>query len=141
MTSFNGAPVTPEQLEPLALVNYGHFTSFQVEEGAVRGFSHHLDRLATDCKAVFGVDLDREAVRGFIKDEVERSGKSNLGIRVTVFDPSIDMGRPARAASPGVLVSVRPPAPGALLPRAALGQTCRTVRFPDPAEGSPSGGI
>jgi len=116
MTSLNGSPVTPDQLESLALVNYGHFTSLQVEEGTVRGLSHHLDRLVSDCRVVFGAELDREEIRGYIRTEVERAGSSSLGIRVTIFDPGIDMGRPARPTVPSALVSVRPPAPGTLPP-------------------------
>jgi branched-subunit amino acid aminotransferase/4-amino-4-deoxychorismate lyase len=116
MTSLNGEPAGPDQLEALALVNYGHFTSLQVENGGVRGLSHHLDRLVRDCHAVFSADLDREQVRSYIRDEVDRSGKSSLGLRVTVFDPALDMGRPSRPATPSILVSVRPAAPASLPP-------------------------
>lgn len=108
MTSLNGEPATTAQLEALGLTNYGHFTSFQVEGGTVRGLSHHMDRLARDCRAVFGSELDTTAVRGYIRDAVNREGTGNLGMRVTVFAPALDLGRPGEAPAPSVLVSIRP---------------------------------
>lgn len=36
MAHLNGARATPDDLEALALVNYGHFTSMRVEDGRVR---------------------------------------------------------------------------------------------------------
>jgi branched-subunit amino acid aminotransferase/4-amino-4-deoxychorismate lyase len=116
MTSLNGEPATARQLEALALVNFGHFTSLQVENGTVRGLSLHLDRLVSDCRTVFGAELDREQVRDCIRDEVRRSDRASLGIRVTVFDPAMDMGRPSSPTTPSVLVSVRPKAPDVLPP-------------------------
>ena len=50
MAELNGAPITPEELQTLALINYGHFTSMRIEGGRVRGLSHHLERLARDCR-------------------------------------------------------------------------------------------
>ena len=41
----NGAPVTPADLELLAFSNYGHYTSMQVRQHAVRGLDLHLSRL------------------------------------------------------------------------------------------------
>jgi branched-subunit amino acid aminotransferase/4-amino-4-deoxychorismate lyase len=65
---------------------------------------------------VFGAELDRERVRDYIRNEVLLSGESSLGIRVTIFDPAMDMGWPSLPATPSVLVSVRPAAPPALPP-------------------------
>jgi branched-subunit amino acid aminotransferase/4-amino-4-deoxychorismate lyase len=76
----------------------------------VRSLSHHLARLRRDCRAVFGADLDTDEVRAFVRQEVEQTGARNMGIRVTVFAPTMDLGRPASAPAPSVLVSVRPAA-------------------------------
>jgi branched-subunit amino acid aminotransferase/4-amino-4-deoxychorismate lyase len=114
MTSINGEPATPEQLESLALVNYGHFTSLQVENGTVRGLSHHLDRVVNDCRTVFDAELDRTRVREYIRHEFLKAGRSSLGIRVTIFDPTLDMGKPSLPATPSVVVSVRPTVPAPL---------------------------
>lgn len=109
MATLNGVPASPDQLEALGLANYGHFTALQVEGGGVRGYSLHLERLARDCREVFGVDLDQAAVRAYVRQAVEDSGRDELGIRVTVFAPDMDLSRPG-ATEPGILVSVRPAA-------------------------------
>lgn len=113
MAELNGKPVTLDELESLALTNYGHFTSMRVEDGTVRGLSLHLDRLVRDCRVVFGVELDRERTLSYIRKAAD--GITGVaGLRVTIFDPGIDMGRPRDAQDPHVLVNLRPA--GALSP-------------------------
>ncbi|MGV9618086.1 aminotransferase class IV family protein [Streptomyces tendae] len=113
MAELNGKPVTLDELQSLALTNYGHFTSMRMEDGAIRGLSLHLDRLVRDCRLVFGVELDREQTLSYIRKAAE--GIDGVaGLRVTVFDPAIDMGRPSDAKDPHVLVNLRPA--GALSP-------------------------
>jgi branched-subunit amino acid aminotransferase/4-amino-4-deoxychorismate lyase len=107
MTTLNGSPVTVSQLEALGLINYGHFTSMQVEQGTVRGLSMHLRRLDSDCRAVFGLELDTEQVRAYMRDLIADAGRNTLGIRITIFDPSLDMGRPSEPSQPHVLASIR----------------------------------
>ena len=51
----NGTPATLEQIRSLALTNYGHFTSMLVEDHQVRGLSLHMQRLARDCRQLYGV--------------------------------------------------------------------------------------
>ncbi|WP_305787054.1 aminotransferase class IV [Symbioplanes lichenis] len=106
--------VTEAELRALALTNYGHFTTFRVEDGGVRGLSLHLERLARDCRALFGTTLDLDAVRAQVRREV--AGAAPVTVRVTVFDPALDIGRPVRAGQPRVLVTRRAagPAPGPL---------------------------
>ncbi|RDI43559.1 aminotransferase class IV family protein [Nocardia mexicana] len=108
----NGAPVTPDDLAPLGLVGYGHFTSMRVEDGATRGFSLHLDRLVRDCREVFATDLDPDRVRDHIRHAV-RDVTGPVTVRVTVYDPDIQLGRPGADAAPRILVTMRaaPPAP------------------------------
>jgi branched-subunit amino acid aminotransferase/4-amino-4-deoxychorismate lyase len=107
MAELDGAPVTPEALQALGLINYGHFTSMRVDGGRVRGLSLHLDRLVGDCRELFDADLDRDRVRGHVRHAVAgRPGP--LVVRVTVFDPDLDLGRPGAAAEPHVLVTTRP---------------------------------
>ncbi|MEU9700554.1 aminotransferase class IV [Streptomyces sp. NPDC047981] len=113
MATVNGEPATVAQLAALALGNYGHFTTMRVEGGAVPGLSLHLDRLVGDCAAVFGADLDPERVLGWVRAEV--GGQEGVGgrggaltVRVTVFDPALDIARPGEQADPHVLVTTRP---------------------------------
>ncbi|MFE1432398.1 aminotransferase class IV family protein [Streptomyces griseoaurantiacus] len=107
MAELNGKPVTLHDLESLALTNYGHFTSMRMEDGTVRGLSLHLDRLQRDCRIVFGVELDRERTLSYIR-QVAHGVTGVVGLRVTVFDPGIDMGRPSDAKDPHILVNLRP---------------------------------
>ncbi len=123
MAELNGKPVTLDDLQSLALTNYGHFTSMRMEDGTVRGLSLHLDRLVRDCRIVFGVELDRERTLNYIRKAAD--GVTGVaGLRVTVFDPAIDMGRPSNAKDPHILVNLRP---GGAMPPPPL--TAKTYTF------------
>lgn len=112
----NGRPVTPDELSALGLYNYGHFTSMRVEEGGrVRSLPLHLDRLLHDCQTLHGVDLDLELVRHFVQRAITAVALPRI-VRVTVFDPALDLARPGADARPSILVSSRPASTGALPP-------------------------
>ncbi|MFJ2823045.1 aminotransferase class IV family protein [Streptomyces toxytricini] len=113
MAELNGEPVRVGELQALALVNYGHFTTMRVEDGRVRGLGLHLERLREDCRVLFGVGLDTGRVRELARRVVPGSGA--VTVRVTVFDPRLDLGRPLAAGDPHVLVTSRP-AGGAVPP-------------------------
>ncbi|MDF9804929.1 branched-subunit amino acid aminotransferase/4-amino-4-deoxychorismate lyase [Streptomyces sp. HB372] len=106
MVELNGNPVTLDELQSLALTNYGHFTSMRMKDSTIRGLSLHLDRWVGDCRIVFGVELDRERTLSYIR-QVAEGLTGAAGLRVTVFDPAIDMGRPSSAKGPNVLVNLR----------------------------------
>ncbi|MGQ5596846.1 aminotransferase class IV family protein [Streptomyces sp. ESR1.13] len=115
MATLNGKPVTTEDLLALALVNVGHFTSMRVDEGRIRGLALHMERLTKDCKTVWGTDLDTERVRAYVRQALDGRTQPCV-VRVTIYDPQVDMGHPAHAADPSILVTVRgagtmPPAP------------------------------
>lgn len=119
MAELDGREVTAEALQGLALTNYGHFTSMRVEHGRVRGLSLHLARLVRDCRTVFGTGLDPERVRYLLRHAVGGLG-GVLVVRVTVFDPDLDLGRPSAAAEPSVLVTTRPAPADPVLPPLSL---------------------
>ncbi len=106
MAELNGEPVELAQLQNLALTNYGHFTSMRVDDGRVRGLSLHMERLQRDCRTLFGADLDLQRVRGLARRAAPATGSTT--VRVTIFDPSLDLGHPAAAKEPHVLVTSRP---------------------------------
>jgi branched-subunit amino acid aminotransferase/4-amino-4-deoxychorismate lyase len=106
MMEFDGRPVTPNELGPLGLYNYGHFTSMRVEELRVRGLSLHLERLARDCRILFNAELDQERIRHLAR-RVAQNEPSPAIVRVTVFDPDLELGHPGGKAQPQVLVSTR----------------------------------
>jgi branched-subunit amino acid aminotransferase/4-amino-4-deoxychorismate lyase len=97
----NGNPVTAEQLMPLAMSNYGHFTAMQVRDGATRGLAFHLARLDQANRELFGGGLDGERVRALVRRAL-RDRSAAASVRVTVF-------RPAPGAEVSLLVTVRPP--------------------------------
>ncbi|MFY1637954.1 aminotransferase class IV [Solwaraspora sp. WMMB335] len=128
----DGVPATAADLSALALYNYGHFTTMLVDRGRVRGLSRHLDRLATDCRTVFGADLDRDRVRHLVRRAVVDAATPTVVVRVTVFDPAITLAGSAGPVSdvpgPRLLVSTRATAPGPVaLPPLRL-RSCRYLR-------------
>jgi branched-subunit amino acid aminotransferase/4-amino-4-deoxychorismate lyase len=109
MAELNGVAATVEQVKTLGLTNYGHFTSMRVEDEQVRGLSLHLDRLVRDCRQVFDADLDRERVRYLVRRILAEVNQPII-VRVTVFDPALELGHPGADATPQILVTARPAA-------------------------------
>ncbi len=103
----NGESAGVDPLCVLAQVNYGHFTSMQVVDGAVRGLDLHLDRLCRATTELFGAELDRAAVRGWMRDAVTRTG-GTVSLRVTVFARAFRRERPADPVPVDVLVASTP---------------------------------
>lgn len=102
----NGTPATQDQLRALALTNYGHFTSMLVEDNRVRGLSLHMQRLTRDCRQLFDVELDTEQIRSYIRAALGEQAQPTV-VRVTVYDPSLDLGSIGGDAQPHVLVTTR----------------------------------
>jgi branched-subunit amino acid aminotransferase/4-amino-4-deoxychorismate lyase len=102
----NGAPATLDQVRALALTNYGHFTSMLVEDDRVRGLSLHTERLSHDCRQLFDADLDTERVRHYIRHALVGANQPTV-IRVTIYDPALDLGTIGTHADPHVLVTAR----------------------------------
>ncbi|WP_026877630.1 aminotransferase class IV [Jiangella gansuensis] len=107
MAQLNGKPIGVEQLKALALVPYGHFTSMRVDGAGVRGLSLHLKRLVKDCETLFGTTLDPQRLRDLARMALP---SPSCVLRLTIFDPGIDLGHPATATDPHVLVTARPAA-------------------------------
>lgn len=103
----NGLPVTQAEIAALGLVGYGHFTSMRVEAGGVRGLTLHLDRLTKDCREVFAADLDPDRVRDLVRRAIGETIYPVI-VRVTVFDPALELGKPGADAKPQVLITMRP---------------------------------
>ncbi|MGI5292729.1 aminotransferase class IV family protein [Nonomuraea polychroma] len=110
MAELDGTIVPQDALKALGLINYGHFTSMRVENGHIRGLSHHLDRLTRDCRVVFAAELDRERVRDYVRHALD-DVQGSVIVRVTVFDPNLDLGHPGADAHPRILVTTRPAGP------------------------------
>ncbi len=102
----NGRPASAADLRTPALLNYGHFTSMQVQQGRVRGLDLHLDRLQRATRELFGRTLDLDATRGWMR-RVAGTGDA-LTLRVNVFARTLDRDRLTTPVAPDVLVSAAP---------------------------------
>jgi branched-subunit amino acid aminotransferase/4-amino-4-deoxychorismate lyase len=100
------------------LLNYGHYTTMRVDDQRVRGLTLHLERLTRDCRRIFDADLDPDRVRYLVRRALVDTAGSVV-LRVTVFDPDLELGRPGADAQPQLLVTIRP-APTAPLPALRL---------------------
>jgi branched-subunit amino acid aminotransferase/4-amino-4-deoxychorismate lyase len=111
----NGGAATADDLRALALLNYGHFTSMRVQDGAVRGLDLHMNRLDRATRALFGVPLDLAATRAFMRSALQ--GRADAcAMRVTVFSRALQRDRPSAPAAPDVLVSLSAPRSGPSAP-------------------------
>lgn len=61
---------------------YGHFTAMQVRGGGVQGLEHHLRRLDTAHREIFGAPLDGERVRGLVRHAL--AGQEDASVRVVL---------------------------------------------------------
>lgn len=103
----NGEPADVDTLRVPALLNYGHFTSMQVQEGGVRGLDRHLARLERATPELFGCALDVAAARRWMR-HIVGDDPAPLTLRVSVFSRALDRDRPSRPAAPDVLVARSP---------------------------------
>jgi branched-subunit amino acid aminotransferase/4-amino-4-deoxychorismate lyase len=109
VAELNGVPVDLDQVKVLAVTNYGHFTSMLVDNQRVRGLALHLERLMHDCRRVFDADLDPDRVRHLVRHALADVSRSMV-VRVTVFDPTLELGHLGADADPQILVTTRPAA-------------------------------
>lgn len=124
----NGRPVSTGELAGLAMHGYGHFTTMLVTGLRVRGLDLHMERLSRDCRTLFGTELDLPRVRELARRSARAHGSPSV-VRVSVFDPGMDPGRPSARPLPQILVTARP-APGEHAPPVRLGSRTFTRDTP-----------
>ncbi|MFN4069129.1 MAG: aminotransferase class IV [Brevundimonas aurantiaca] len=105
----DGLPAAPDDLAHQALVNYGAYTSFRVEHGAVRGLDLHLARLDQAAVELFGESPGEAEVRRLTALAVE--GRDACWLRVSLFSPEIGHRNPSFVGRPKVMTVVSPPPP------------------------------
>ena len=105
----DGVPATGEDLAPIALVNYGAYTSFRVEEGGVRGLDLHLARLEASAVELFGEAVGEARLRALLRGAL--AGRPSCWLRVSLFAPAIGMRDPTWRGRPRVMVGAFPPPP------------------------------
>ncbi|MBO9827656.1 aminotransferase class IV [Xanthomonas sp. A2111] len=111
-----GQPAGAELLAAAALLNYGHFSTMQVRDGAVRGFDLHLQRLQQANTALFGSDLPVARVRDALRAALAAFGSGDASLRVTVFAPGFSLRRVDADCEVELLVSLAEPAQADLAP-------------------------
>jgi len=106
VAELNGIPAAIDHVKVLALDNYGHFTSMRVDNHRVRSLPLHLERPTSDCRTLFDAELDPGRVRHLVRHALTATSGPVL-VRVTVFDPALELAHPAAKAKPHVLVTSR----------------------------------
>ena len=101
----NGGPVGVDDLRHPVQTNYGHFTVMRFEDGGVRGLDLHLDRLQAATRELFGSELDRERVRGYLR-RVLKDAAGAWSVRINVFALSLDREHMDRSVDVDVLVGL-----------------------------------
>lgn len=104
----NGKPATADDLRHLAVINYGHYSSMQVRNGAVQGLALHEQRMQAGTLELFGSGLDFTLLREQMRAAV--SSAPDCTLRATVFSRSFDFRNPAGSFATEVLISLSPPA-------------------------------
>jgi branched-subunit amino acid aminotransferase/4-amino-4-deoxychorismate lyase len=115
-----------DQSLSLGLYNYGHFTSMLVHHGSVRGLDLHLQRLVSDCAELFAVSLEPATIRALIA-RAAAPGPDPIAVRVSVYDPDLELIRPGKPLQPRILVTTRPVGPAGS--RGPAGLRLRTVTY------------
>lgn len=106
----NGKPATADDLGMLAVINYGHYSSMQVRNGAVQGLQLHEQRLQSGTLELFGSTLDFPALREQMRAAVAE--RQDCTLRATVFSRDFDFRNPAGVFAVEVLISLSAPVQG-----------------------------
>lgn len=105
----DGEPASLDDLAYQAMVNYGAYTSFRVEQGGVRGLDLHLARLEASAVELFGGAVGEARLRGLMRRAVE--GRPDAWMRVSLFSPALGPRSPDWQGVPKVMTAVSPPPP------------------------------
>lgn len=102
-----GLPPAEDDLRYQALVNYGAYTSFRVEDGGVRGLDLHLARLEASAVELFGEAVGADRLRGLLRQAA--GDRREAWLRVSLFAPVIGARRPSDRVAPKVMTAISPP--------------------------------
>ena len=106
----DGEPAGTRELAYQALVNYGAYTSFRIEDGGARGLDLHLARLDRAAVELFGETVGEADLRLAMRQALD--GRQDAWLRVSLFAPEISHRDVEWRGRPKVMVGVfDPPAP------------------------------
>lgn len=100
----DGNPATSDDLAHQALVNYGAYTSFGVEEEGVRGLDLHLARLDASAIELFGQPVGQDRLRALMRSAL--GNRHDAWLRVSLFSNAISNRHPTADAAPRIMVGV-----------------------------------
>lgn len=106
----DGAPAKFEDLAHQALVNYGAYTSFRVEDGGVRGLDLHMARLEASAVELFGQTVGMDHLRALMGSAL--GTRQNAWLRISLFSNAISNRDPTAQGDSRVMIGVfDPPSP------------------------------
>ncbi|WP_339915018.1 aminotransferase class IV [uncultured Brevundimonas sp.] len=105
----DGEPATDADLTCLALINYGAYTSFRVEDGGVHGLDLHLARLEASAAELFGEAVGEPRLRDLIR--LAAADGDPCWLRVSLFSPEIRPREVSWRGRPRVMIARFPPPP------------------------------
>lgn len=105
----DGLSPTQDDLNYLALVTYGAYTSFRVENGEVRGLDLHLARLDAYAVELFGEAVGEDRVRDVLR--MALGDRQDVWVRASLFSPEIWSRTPSAHVRPKVMTMVAPSPP------------------------------
>lgn len=100
----DGAPATAADLGHQVLSPYGAFTSFRVEDRAVRGLGRHLERLDASAVELFGQGVDETRLREQILQAL--GTRREAWLRISLFSRAIRMRSVLSQEPPQIMVAV-----------------------------------
>lgn len=104
----DGVPATADDLAHPAMVNYGAYTSFAVQNGGARGLDRHLTRLREAALELFGEAVDDAQARVWMLQAL--GDRTDAWLRISLFAPEIGVRTPDWTGRPRMMVGVFPPA-------------------------------
>lgn len=105
----DGTPATEADLAYQALVNYGAYTSFRIEDGGVRGLDLHLARLNASAVELFGQPVGEDHLRALMRSVL--GTRRDAWLRASLFSNAISNRDPTAQAAPRVMIGVFDPPP------------------------------
>lgn len=103
----DGNAATSDDLAHQALINYGAYTSFRVEEGGVRGLDLHLARLDASAIELFGQPVGQDRLRTLMRSAL--GNRHDAWLRVSLFSNAISNRHPTTQGAPRVMVGLFDP--------------------------------
>lgn len=105
----DGEPASAAALAHQAVVNYGAYTSFRVEDGAARGLDLHLERLGSASVELFGEATPEDRLRELIRSAID--GRGACWLRVSLFSEAVSPRDPSWVGQPHVMIGAFDPPP------------------------------